>query len=318
MRRFVRSQRRALDRLLKKRAHDTGLDGPEALLARMPVREGPPVPPLREPDPTFRRWLWLDERARAAEEADGRDLRLLVGTPPEVLAAIERVERATGRAIRDAWPSFRAVLHGGVGFTPFADALRLRCGPGVRFVEIVRPAPGVVLAEKGRLRANKRVYFEFAPLGGGEPRGADALHSGVPYRVLVTDGVGHWRHDGGCVVRFDGPRRVVELPNRFDAGAFGERLTPGDVEGARGTATRLALVPEYPTAREPFGRYRIEAEYESMPGDLAAEGRRVDEGLVAACDGYRRLRTQGVLREPWLRLRSPGATPPAALPPTRR
>jgi len=215
MKRFVRSQRRALDRLLRKRVAGTGLE-PHEYLARMEVRTGPPVPPLREPEPSFRRYLWLDERARAASEADARDLRALVGTPPEVLAAIERVENETGRAIRDAWPSFRAVVHGGVKFTPFAQALRLRCGPGIRFVEVIRPAEGVTLAAKGRLRPDKRVYFEFVPLAGGDARGADELHSRVPYRVLVTDGEEHWRYDGGCVVRFEGPRRVVgSAPQEF-------------------------------------------------------------------------------------------------------
>jgi len=309
MKRFVRSQRRALDRLLRKRVAGTGLE-PHEYLARMEVRTGPPVPPLREPEPSFRRYLWLDERARAASEADARDLRALVGTPPEVLAAIERVENETGRAIRDAWPSFRAVVHGGVKFTPFAQALRLRCGPGIRFVEVIRPAEGVTLAAKGRLRPDKRVYFEFVPLAGGDARGADELHSRVPYRVLVTDGEEHWRYDGGCVVRFEGPRRVVGLQNSLDAGAFGERLSRDDVEGVRGPAAGLKLVPEYPTATEPLGRYRIEAEYGHVPDDLAEEGRRIDEGLMAACDGYRRLREGGVLRAPWLRLRPAPAPAP--------
>jgi len=310
VKRFVRDQRRALDRLLKKRAEATAFDAPEQYLERMPVRTGPAVEPLRVPDRSFRRWLWLDERARAAHEADARDLRLLVGTPPEILAAIERVETETGRAIRDAWPSFRAVIHGGVEFQPFAHALRLRCGTGIRFVEIIRPADGVTLAVKGRLRADKRVYFEFVPLAGGEARGAGALHSGVPYRVLVTDGEAHWRHDGGCVVRFDGPRSVVSLQNSLDAGRFGERLRAEDVEGARGTASRLQLVPEYPSATAPFGRYRIDAEYERIPADLEAEGRRIDAALAAACDGYRRLREAGVLRPPWLRLTPrPAPTP---------
>ncbi|MHC4411102.1 MAG: GH3 domain-containing protein [Planctomycetota bacterium] len=312
MKLFVRSQRRALDRLLKKRALASGFDSPEQYLGRMPIRVGPPTPPLREPDRSFRRWLWLDERARAADEADTHDLRLLVGTPPETLAAIERVEQETGRAIRDAWPSFRKVIHGGVEFAPFADALRLRCGAGIRFVEIIRPALGITLAVRGRLRPEKRVYFEFIPQAGGEARAADSLHSGVPYRVLVTDGDAYWRHDGGCVVRFDGPRHVVSLANRLDVGGFGERLSRDDVEGARGPAQTLALVPEYPTATQPFGRYRIEADYESVPPDLAVEGQRIDAALMEACAGYRRLREASVLRPPWLRLAS-GPTPEPSL-----
>ena len=267
-----------------------------------PIRVGPPTPPLREPDPTFRRWLWLDERARSAEDADANDLRLLVGTPAEVLATIERVEQKTGRAIRDVWPSFRKVVFGGVEFAPFEHALRLRCGAGIRFVEVIQAAPGIRLAVRGRLRPEKRVYFEFVPLDGGEARAADALHSGVPYRVLVTDGKDYWRHDGGCVVRFDGPRRVVSLANRLDAGAFGERFSADDLEAARGPAESLALVPEYPTATDPFGRYRIEADYTSVPPDLAGEGQRIDSALMEASDGYRRLREASVLRPPWLRL----------------
>ena len=306
MKRFIRLQRRVLDRLLMKRAHASGFATPEEFLARMPIREGSPNPPLREPDRdairAFRRWSWFDQAACAASAADDGDIALLVGTPPEVLAAIDRIESETGRAIRDIWPSLRGVVHGGVTFAPFAEALRLRTGAGVRFVEILRPAPGVTLAVNGRLRSGAHAYFEFLPLAGGEARAADALHSGVEYRVLVTDGNEYWRHDGGCVVRFEGSRRVVRVGNRFDAGSFGERLAAVDVEQARGSANALELVPEYPTALEPIGRYRIEASYERVPTDLAAEGRRIDIALSGACDGYRRLREASALRPPWLRL----------------
>ncbi|MEM8885532.1 MAG: GH3 auxin-responsive promoter family protein [Planctomycetota bacterium] len=306
MKRFIRLQRRALDRMLKKRALETGMDSARDYLERMQIREGPPVPPLHAPDPDairfFRRYLWFDVRARAAVEADESDTALLVGTPVEVIAAIDRVEEAAGRAIRDVWPSLRGIILGGTAILPFRETLRLRIGSGVRFVEILRPSSGVTLAVNGKLRPLKHAYLEFVPVAGGPALAAHELHSGVDYRVLVTDGDELWRQDGGEVVRFAGPRRVVRVRNRFEAGSFGERLREDDVEAARGEATALHLVPEYPTAKEPHGRYRLEASYVQMPDDLEAEGARIDTALREACDGYRRLREAGTLRPPWLRL----------------
>jgi hypothetical protein len=269
----------------------------------MPIRDEAPIEPLQGPDRDvirrLLRWPRLDERARAATEADERDLRLLVGTPTEIHIAIDRVERATGRAIRDVWPSFRRVAFAGVPAAPYLESLRLRCGAGVRIVELIRPAPGISLAVNGRLRADRGTFFEFVPVAGepakdGPALAAGELHSGVDYRVVVTDGEALWRYDGGEVVRFDGPKTVVRVRNRFDDGAFGERM-PADAIEAR-------LVPEYPNAISPTGRYRIDASYEVPPPDLAAEGRRLDAVLQEACPGYRRLRDAGVLSPPWLRL----------------
>jgi hypothetical protein len=315
MRLFIRAQRRALDRLVRKRARASGVRDPREFLRRMPIRDETPIEPLSRPDPDviqrLLRWPRLDERARAASEADESDLRLLVGTPTEIHVAIDRVERATGRAIRDVWPSFRRVAFAGVPAEPYRESLRLRCGAGVRIVELIRPAPGISLAVNGRLRADRSAFFEFVPVsggpaedgsamaGGGESLAAGELHSGVDYRVVVTDGAALWRYDGGEVVRFEGPKRLVRVRNRFDAGAFGERM-PADVISVDEMKARL--VPEYPTATAPRGRYRIDASYDVPPPDLSEEGRRLDVVLQDGCPGYRRLRDAGVLSPPWLQL----------------
>jgi hypothetical protein len=279
----------------------------------MPIREGPPAPPVAASDTHIlgrfrrcaRRWFVADSMVVPASAAGQRDLILIVGSPPHVLAAIERVEHETCRAVRDLWPSFRGMAVGGVDLAPFSEALRLRAGPGIVRMEVIQPVAGVTLAIDGRVVPEKRAYFEFVPVDGGDACGLAHVRPGRIYRALVSSGQEVWRQDGGELVRFDAGR-IERVGNRFDAGAFGERLLNEQVEGARGTAAAFRLVPEYPTARSPVGRYVVEAEYDAVPPDLAGEARRIDAALMDANAAYRWLREEAVLRPPVLRLQHRG------------
>lgn len=309
----IRAQRKALDRLLRKRADAAKTDTPEEYLRRMPIREGPPTPPIERADDhvlwRFRRrakrWFVADSEVVSAGGAGQSDFALIVGSPSQVLAAIERVEIATCRAVRDVWPSFRAMAVGGVDIEPFAEALRLRTGAGVFRIDVIQAAPGFTLAVDGKVVREKRAYFEFIPEEGGAACGLAHVEPDRTYRVLVTDGEDLWRQDGGELVRFVA-RRVQRVGNRFDVGAFGERISAEQVEGARGTAAAFELVPEYPTATSPYGRYVIEAAYDAVPPDLVQEARRVDAALMEANEGYRWLREEAVLLAPVLRLQHRG------------
>jgi len=307
MKRAVRAQRRALDQLLRRRAAAAKTGSPEEYLRRMPVRDGPPCPPLNAADDHIlrrfrrraKRWFIPDSAIVPAHAAGEHDLTLLVGSPPQVLAAIDRVEHATCRAVRDVWPSFRGMAVGGVDIAPFSEPLRLRAGPGIVRIDVIQPVAGVTLAIDGRVVIEKRAYFEFIPQAGGDACGLAHIHDGRIYRVLVSAGEEMWRQDGGELVRFDSGR-IERVGNRFELGSFGERLLQEQLEGVRGTAAAFRLNPEYPTAMEPVGRYAIEAEYHSVPADLAQEARRVDAALMDANESYRWLREQAVLRPPVL------------------
>ena len=309
MRRAIRSQRRALDHLLRRRASETKTGSPQEYLRRMPIREGPPALPVEAADDHIlrrfrrraRRWFVADSAVVPATAAGQHDLTLIVGSPPHVLAAIERVEHATCSAVRDLWPSFRGMAVGGVDLQPFSEALRLRVGPGIVRIEVIQPITGVTLALDGRVVVENRAYFEFVPEAGGEACGLADVRDGPVYRVLVSSGEDTWRHDGGELVKFRAGR-VERVGNRFDCGAFGERLLREQVEGVRGDATEFQLVAEYPTAKAPVGRYRIEAAYDSVPPDLVKEARRVDAQLMAANEVYRWLREGAVLHAPVLHL----------------
>ena len=313
MNRAVRDQRRALDRLLRRRSEQVRADSPAEFLARMPIREGPPAPPVRGADPfslrlfkrRARRWFLSDDAVVSAECAGEHDVTLLVGTPAEMLAAIDRVEGETSKAVRDLWPSFRGLLTGGTNLPAVEPALRLRTGRGVEILEAIRPIEGVTLAVAGRPVRDRDTYFEFLPVVGGAACGLADVRVDIEYRVLVSRGEEQLRHDGGEVVRFESlsPLRLVRVRNRFERGAFGERLTDAQLEGVRGpVASEFRLIPEFPTATEPLGRYRIEVKYTSMPPDLRAEARRVDLALGEANGEYHRLREQSVLRPPIVRL----------------
>jgi len=250
---------------------------------------------------------WNAKFDATVDELTRRDLRVLVGAPSWCLRLIERVEEKTGLAIRDVWPSWRGLIHGGMAFAPYHGTLRRRVGPGVTFVDCYVAPSGGVLAVQDRdddpsmlLLAGRNVYFEFTRAS--DPDGArfdlEEVEPGVAYLVHVTSDAGLWAYRLGDVVRFTGtdpPRLRVVGRADLRLNAFGESVLPTELEAAIAVAARecrcevleFTVLPEYPRPDRSRGRHAWIVEFTVLPPDLERFAGALDRALQRANDEYR-------------------------------
>lgn len=282
--------------------------------------------PWRSPSPAI---LSLADRhwklEAAARELAQRDVRLLVGLPSWSLLLLDAVERLAGRSIRDAWPSLRGFIHGGVAFGPYREIFRKRAGRDVTFVETYTATAGGVLAvqdkDGGRSLApllDRNVYFEFVGEDGVR-RGLHEVEAGVRYAVHVSTDAGLWAYALDDTVEFTStrpPRLRVLGSTRFPLNAFGERVRGEQLEAAARAAaqeagcrlTAYSVVPEYPDIANPKGRHVWVVECGAPPADLDAFARALDAALQRESEEYRAHRDGDLLlRPPRVRLVRSGA-----------
>ena len=218
-------------------------------------------------------------------------MRVLFGAPAPTLAVLDGVERATGRAIRDVWPKWRGFVHEGVDFRPYEPVYRRRVGRGIVFVETYRAPDGALLAVQDR-----RGDDSLAVVG---DTGLKAPAEGEVCELPATG-------DTARIVSASPLRLVIE--RRAGLNAFGERVTPAEMESAvraaaaaHGCGLRgFAVLPEYPDAKLSRGRHVWLLELAAPLPDLHALAAAIDAALQHGNADYAEAR--GHLRPPLVRL----------------
>jgi hypothetical protein len=203
---------------------------------------------------------WPAKIAAIAARCAGRDVRLLAGIPSWVLILAAAILEQAGhnakhtrtfRTLREVWPHFECLVHGGVPIGPFADELRAICGPGVNFHEVYPASEGFIAAQDAepeaglRLMADAGIYYEFLPLADYDESRLDQLGAraaplagvkiGVDYALVMSTPGGLTRYVIGDVVRFISttPARLVYSGRtKLQLSAFGEHVIEKELTDA--------------------------------------------------------------------------------------
>lgn len=203
---------------------------------------------------------WPAKIAAIAARCTSRDIRMLAGIPSWVLilaaAVLEEAGRASGgarvfRTLREAWPRFECLVHGGVPIGPFANELRVVCGEGVNFHEVYPASEGFIAAQDAeaqaglRLLADAGIYYEFLPLSdfdearlprlGARAVPLEGVKVGVDYALIMSTPAGLTRYVIGDVVRFTStePARLVYAGRtKLQLSAFGEHVIEKELTDA--------------------------------------------------------------------------------------
>jgi len=232
---------------------------------------------------------WPSKIEAMAQRCIDEDVRMVSGMCSWQLVLFERVmqlARERGKkvqTIRDVWPNFRVLVHGGVKYAPFDPRMRQAYsgspdGADIPYrVELYPASEGFVAIQDTRgdpgLRLNVDMFnfYEFVPL----ERIEDASSKDVPayacwevekgqkYVVVMSTCAGLWRYVLGDVVEFDtipdkplhmgggggdGPPRLrIVGRHRHFINAFGENLIVEHIENAVAAAAKTAglLVGEF-------------------------------------------------------------------------
>ncbi len=201
---------------------------------------------------------WPAKIQAIAKRCVDRDIRMLAGIPSWVLilaaAVLEEHARRTGkkaRSLREVWPNFECLVHGGVPVGPFAAELHAVCGQGVNFHEVYPASEGFIAAQDAgpeaglRLMTDAGIHYEFLPLADFDearlsqlgPRAVplEGVRAGVDYVLIMTTPAGLARYVIGDVVRFvstEPPRLVYAGRTRLQLSAFGEHVIEKELTDA--------------------------------------------------------------------------------------
>lgn len=201
---------------------------------------------------------WPAKIEAIARRCVDRDIRMLSGIPSWLLilaaAVFEEHSRRRGkkaRSLRDIWPGFECLVHGGVPIGPFSNELRAVCGQGVNFHEVYPASEGFIAAQDAepeaglRLMADAGIHYEFLPLADFDesrlpqlgPRALplEGVRPGVDYVLIMTTPAGLARYVIGDVVRFvsaDPARLVYAGRTKLQLSAFGEHLIEKELTDA--------------------------------------------------------------------------------------
>ena len=211
-----------------------------------------------EPSPAVAQMTdWGAKLDAIAAQTVGLDITMLAGTPNWLSGLAEAVlEKDHGGKNRPAnlravWPNLECVVHSGVPLGPFAEELRLACGPGVTFHEVYAASEGFIATQdRGathglRLMADMGLFFEFLPLAeydekrlaslGPKVVSLEGVQTGIDYVLLLTTPAGLTRYVIGDVVRFISttpPRLIYVGRTRLQLNAFDEHVIEKEVTDA--------------------------------------------------------------------------------------
>ncbi len=191
---------------------------------------------------------WEAKLPALVEASAGADVTNISGVPSWFMTVIERViERAGARTIHDVWPGLEVFFHGGISFEPYrAQYERLTDPSKMHYVENYNASEGFFAAQDTPapragmlLLLDRGIFFEFRPLGGGEPLAAWEVSRGRTYELLITTCNGLWRYSPGDTVRIESaaPLRIsVAGRTKSFINAFGEELMVHNAETAMAAA----------------------------------------------------------------------------------
>lgn len=253
---------------------------------------------------------WERKMRELVARTPREEVTSLSGTPSWLLLFLDMLADANPRLprrLRALFPNLELVVHGGVGFAPYADRFAAWTEGGVALREVYPASEGFfAIADRGpgegmRLILDNGLFFEFIePRHLGDPaaprRWIGDAAPGVEYALVVSTNSGLWSYVVGDTVVLTGlapPRVLVTGRTSWMLSVFGEHVIGAELDQAvTHAASRLGVgVAEYAVgAVFPDGNsgkgghwFLVEADHPADAGRFAAA---LDEKLAALNEDY--------------------------------
>ncbi|HVU55334.1 MAG TPA: GH3 auxin-responsive promoter family protein [Puia sp.] len=243
---------------------------------------------------------WETKLDKIVEETLNQDMTLISGIPPWVQMYFDRLVEKTGKPIKEIFPNFSVLVHGGVNFEPYKAKLFDSIGKKVDAIETFPASEGFFAFQDVRdgegllLNTNSGIFFEFIPVGefGKENPLRLCLKDvkvGENYALIVSTNAGLWGYSIGDTVRFvstEPYRLVVTGRTKHFISAFGEHVIGEEVEyslmkAAEEEGLHITEFTVAPMIQQGEGKSYHEwfIEFESKPSDLLRFAGKVDTNL---------------------------------------
>src|SRR5919107_5280580 len=140
---------------------------------------------------------WETKLDKIVEETINQDMTLISGIPPWVQMYFDRLTEKSGKKIKDLFPNFSVLVHGGVNFEPYKAKLFESIGQKIDTIETFPASEGFFAFQDSQkeegllLNTNSGIFFEFIPAFGehviSEEVEQSLLKAAVDENVHITE-----------------------------------------------------------------------------------------------------------------------------------
>ncbi|MGZ3849952.1 MAG: GH3 family domain-containing protein, partial [Flavisolibacter sp.] len=243
---------------------------------------------------------WETKLDRIVEETINQDMTLISGIPPWMQMYFDRLTEKSGKKIKELFPNFSVLVHGGVNFEPYKAKLFESIGQKIDAIETFPASEGFFAfqdtqSEEGLLlNTASGIFFEFVPAGEifNENPKRLSLHDvklGENYALVINNNAGLWGYNIGDTVKFislNPFRIVVTGRTKHFISAFGEHVIGEEVEqsllkAAEEENLRITEFTVAPMIQQGEGKSYHEwfVEFQNEPLDLEGFARKVDRNV---------------------------------------
>ena len=260
---------------------------------------------------------WDEKVSTIVEETLSEEMTLISGIPPWVQMYFEKLQKKTGKLIKDIFPKFDLFMYGGVNFEPYKKTFEKLIGKKVASIELYPATEGFIAYQDSQkeegllLCVNHGIFFEFLPSEEFFSENPNRISLadvkvGVDYVIIVNTAAGLWGYNIGDTIRFvsTNPYRIVVSGRiKHFTSAFGEHVIAEEVEKSLQKTMKKcpAQVTEFHVAPQvnpenglPFHEWFVE--FKKQPDDLLDFTKELDVTLQEMNSHYKDLIKGSVLR----------------------
>lgn len=243
---------------------------------------------------------WETKLDTIVAETINQNMTLISGIPPWMQMYFDRLTEKSGKKIKELFPNFSVMVHGGVNFQPYKARLFDSIGKQIDSIETFPASEGFFAfqdtqTEEGLLlNTASGIFFEFVPVAEifNENPTRLSLHDvkvGDNYALIINSNAGLWGYNIGDTVKFvsTNPYRIIVSGRvKHFISAFGEHVIGEEVEhsllkAAQEEGLHITEFTVAPYIQQGEGKSYHEwfVEFENGPSDLQSFCKKVDNNL---------------------------------------
>jgi len=243
---------------------------------------------------------WETKLNKIVDETINQNMTLISGIPPWMQMYFDRLTEKSGKKIKDIFPNFSVMVQGGVNFEPYKSKLFDSIGKQIDTVELFPASEGFFAFQNNYkepgllLNTNSGIFFEFIPAAEIFNEAPTRLSLkdvkvGENYALIISNNAGLWAYNIGDTVKFISTnpyKLIVSGRIKHFISAFGEHVIAEEVEyallkAANEEGLKIIEFTVAPCISQAKGKSFHEwfIEFESMPENLAAFAKKVDDYL---------------------------------------
>jgi len=241
---------------------------------------------------------WEKKVDKIIEETEKQKMTLISGIPPWIQMYFDKLHNRHGELIKDIFPHFSLLVHGGVNFEPYRMKMEASIGKKIDSIETYPASEGFIAFQNSQednsllLLCNNGIFYEFIPV--------DEFFSENPTRISLKDielnknyvlimntNAGLFAYNIGDTIKFvsKSPYKIMVTGRlKHYISAFGEHVISEEVEQALlSTAFQQNVkIVEFTVAPQvnpiegglPYHEWFIE--FENLPFDVGTFSRKLD------------------------------------------